>query len=953
MNKKLVGYIILANIFLSVLVPTSFSVSDEAPWWPKDWSYREEIIIPIDTSLEEAAYQPIDILIEFNNSCWAIDENEHSVRVIVQESGRFQEIESQIYDLNYSDETHISSCSLVFLIPKDVSGHERYFVYYDEQEKLCPNYVDHVDVDESYYQYEPIPGLSFESWFYKIIEDDFIVYGVAKKGSALGDSVCHQVTKLKPGSKNVVPKNGEQIVTFNFIYWWKPTENDKYTLKSTSELLVDKQTFVDGNLMVKFGIVSRSKDETIQSTVIYKYYYTPDEDKRIYTHVKHEVIDFPLELGVDIDVSYAIISCGGVKSSTISDLNFGTIPPYLHFYGEEEEIISQDIPYPESKGWEEIIGKQEDYDLGSSAWLSVDNGKSGKAHAIIFESNDIVKSGTDERNGLELQLHEANEINLPGLDVRLAHVYIMRNSYESDTGIDLFVPEDLVVEYNAEFFTTQNGGYEAVEKEADLYQSLISYQPGNGNNVTEGDENGEEYSLTIFGHLSPSLLSKLMSLRLLLKSPYITAELHHNGDVSAGTLSRVSLTKDLKIDWKNITLFRKYEFPSLEPAIYVVKLWLENTLLDDKREFIGVQVVDLQSDEEIHIFCKPEGKISVSISDQNDNGIENAEIYLLKDGVAIAENNTDCDGNALIGAPSGLTEIYTIKVMYKGFLINEQQVRLIGTTALVPLKKTYDFDVHDLIISLRAAHGKIPDFDADISLISDEMDEPYSLDADIVNKGDHTFFKLHPGNYTLSINYDYFKIKELINIPTVGKMDINLYDFTLTVKDNWNLAPDVKLDVTIVSEDFENEVKLKGEALSSDKYVFSNLYPGRYTLKVGYRKHVYNESIRIPNGHDGNMSITFPAEYDVKIKVFDAQANPLANAKVILMRGKDNESHGFTDNNGYIVFTLPPGYYDCEIHSNGELIAERIINVLDEKSVKIVTTQKPLSNYIVIILALQ
>ena len=115
MNKKLVGYIIVSIIFLSILVPTSFSVSDEAPWWNENWSYREEIVIPIDTSLEEAAYQPIDILIEFNNSCWAIDENEHSVRVIVQESGRFQELESQIYDLNYSDETHISSCSLVFL----------------------------------------------------------------------------------------------------------------------------------------------------------------------------------------------------------------------------------------------------------------------------------------------------------------------------------------------------------------------------------------------------------------------------------------------------------------------------------------------------------------------------------------------------------------------------------------------------------------------------------------------------------------------------------------------------------------------------------------------------------------------------------------------------------------------------------------------------------------------
>ena len=64
------------------------------------------------------------------------------------------------------------------------------------------------------------------------------------------------------------------------------------------------------------------------------------------------------------------------------------------------------------------------------------------------------------------------------------------------------------------------------------------------------------------------------------------------------------------------------------------------------------------------------------------------------------------------------------------------------------------------------------------------------------------------------------------------------------------------------------------------------------------------------NGHDGEMSITFPAEFDVEISVFDSQANPLVNAEVIVMRGEANESHGFTDENGKIVFTLPPAHYD-------------------------------------------
>ena len=115
MNKRLVGYIILVNIVFSILVPTSLSESDEASWWDDNWSFRDEIVIPIDTSSEHAKYQPVDILINFNDSCWAKNEDEHSVRVIVQADGRFVELESQIYDLNFSDETHISSCGLVFL----------------------------------------------------------------------------------------------------------------------------------------------------------------------------------------------------------------------------------------------------------------------------------------------------------------------------------------------------------------------------------------------------------------------------------------------------------------------------------------------------------------------------------------------------------------------------------------------------------------------------------------------------------------------------------------------------------------------------------------------------------------------------------------------------------------------------------------------------------------------
>lgn len=225
MSKKFIGYIILANMLISALVTISIP-ADEIPWWDESFSFQEEIIIPIDTSNEFARYQPVDIKITFNNSCWAKNVNEHSVRVCCWNGALWYELETQIYDLEFTDNEHISSCSLVFLIPYEANGNERYFIYYDNDKKSSPNYPNHVDVDEDNYLYEQIPGLKFESEYYKITEEGYIVYAVNKEGEALGESLSQQVAKLKKESENVKPNAGEMGASFSFGYWWM--ENDKW-----------------------------------------------------------------------------------------------------------------------------------------------------------------------------------------------------------------------------------------------------------------------------------------------------------------------------------------------------------------------------------------------------------------------------------------------------------------------------------------------------------------------------------------------------------------------------------------------------------------------------------------------------------------------------------------------------------------------------------------------------
>ena len=51
--------------FLIMFLPIN-SESYDNSWWDDDWSFNQEIFIPIDTNSEMAKYQPIDIRIEYD-----------------------------------------------------------------------------------------------------------------------------------------------------------------------------------------------------------------------------------------------------------------------------------------------------------------------------------------------------------------------------------------------------------------------------------------------------------------------------------------------------------------------------------------------------------------------------------------------------------------------------------------------------------------------------------------------------------------------------------------------------------------------------------------------------------------------------------------------------------------------------------------------------------------------
>jgi hypothetical protein len=930
-----------------MFIPYS-SVAEEEPWWNDNWSFRQEIIVPINTSDENSKYQPIDVHIILNQTCWTKSVDEHSLRVIFQVKERFIELESQIYDLEFSESEYLKSCNLVFLIPPEANGNEKYFVYYNDKLTSGPDYQKHIEIDESYYKYEPIQGIGFESSYFKITQGEEIIYAINKEGTVLGDKVSQQATRLKKGAKDILPHNTDQIASFAFVYWWE--KNDKWSEISSADKFISKQLFVDGNLMVKFGIVSESENSLLRSTVIYKYYYCPTEDKRLYTNVRHEIINYPLPKGDQIDVAFAILSCGGIKSSTIDELNFGEIPPYLHFYSDEERVKSHPFDqYPDYTDWQAIIFETDDYDLGSKPWLSVDYGESGKAHGIIFNTTNILKSGTDERDGIELQLYEAKEIQYPGLDGRFAHLYIMRNYFEKDEPYDVILPKNYIVEFNADYFTTENGGFPTVEKEASIYHKLIDYQP-EGREVVDDKEEVEKYNLKVIPHLPRSLLLKFRISRLLLRSPQITIELVRNGDLLGYCkTSRLPISEDIKIDWKNFSLFRKMIFPNIPSGKYLIKIYLENAIFSDEREFIGYKIIDLNEDSKIRIYCKHQGRIKISTENQNGNGIENLELTLFNNDMIISEAKSDSDGKAIITAPCGLNSKYTLNTTYKGFFIDSQNIRLGRLNQYIPKRVSFSFDTHDFIVNFFNSDGNSPDFNVDLSLTSNQMQIPTIIKPNSTDNGEYNFKALVPENYILKINYGLFEIKEKIKIPDLSNFEIRLKDLKLIIKDNWNLPPDAPIDVSLTSKDFEKTVVLSPNKLSSEEYLFSNIYPGNYTIKVSYKSYDLEESVKVPYGSSGEKEIVFSALFNITTKVLNARGEPLKDVKIVFTRGKQ-DIEAKSDENGNVLFKIPPGVYNSTIFSDGKLIAQRKVDVFFDKEYSVVTTNEPIYPMIVIIL---
>jgi hypothetical protein len=855
MGKKII-LSILVPLLVSSLLPIPVHAQED-PWWNQEWSCRQEIPIPIDTSNSLAWYQPIDTTILFEQPCWAPDEQHSSVRVIVQGDGPPEELESQIYELDHTDPTHIASCNLVFLIPGNTTGNERYYLYYDEAQTEIPTYPDHVTITDSYTDYEPLPGYPMKSHFYKISQDGFYTYTITQDAYILWYTASQLVSKAVPNTTEIIPKNEEMTASFDFAYYYGPEASQ---LNSTSDVLVSKQILVDGNLMVSCRLDSRSKGDDLETTAVYTYYYCPTPQKRILAHVTDTALqDCHVYPDTQTDGTYCTVQSAHIQSSAVEELNGGNLLTNIHVYTEANTVddYSFDLTPDTNPNQRStfIITATDDVDLGLQAWATMDKGgTTGEVHAIMFRSTSVVKEGANERDGIQIKAFESAYPHVPGLTHDTTGFECTRNTYETGDGPrNLLIPKGFKAEFDAEFFSSPIGGYPIVEQEVPLFRALAEIKPSSLSNGTAQQTETGKSSLTVFVHESPSFpFGAGISILTGRKFPYITVELYKNDErLSSGTAGRLALgqfsststtlfgkfvaTAHL-MDLKNFSLFKKIQFRYLEPGEYLVKVFKDNPFLGKDHQYIGYAPVTLKGNDTVHIRCTKQGLGEISLTDQEENKIQGALVTLCDGTNVIAQNITDQQGIGRVYAPCDFTKKYTLQVYNKGFLVDSEQVSFGFLRALFPFHTSLQTDEYDWRFNLLDTWGLAPAVNITPQLSSKEMAQPMMLLPIQQEPGVYSYAHLPPALYHLLLQYKSFRVEHNVTIPASETS----YVFPAAFPVTFQIVDARGLGVTDALLYINRSGKTKTLSLNSSSPVVS-LPPGEYAVSVVSQNEIINQ----------------------------------------------------------------------------------------------------------------
>ena len=459
----------LLALLLILWTPTAVQASSPSDWWDTTWTYRQEIMLPIDLHSPGAGGQPIDLHLALTNPCWTHDTNNTSLRIICEANGDTTELESELYNLTISTTDHITATNLIFILPENLTGTEHLYAYYTNTPTPAPHYPDHITVTTSSYYLEPIPGYSVQSQYYLISDDHHPIYAISYAGQFLYYTTTQYVTKLLPNATTVLPTTTDTLASFEFKYYYDTPLN---AFQTTADHATTHTIQRDGTLSTVIQIQSESKDHTLHTTATYTYYHTTTTT---HTRIRIHTDDTTTQAcniipGASTDGTYAQLQCGGIHTTTMPELNINHLYPFAHLHtttGPQEYHIDQNPDYS-TDPVTRIISPTDNIDLTTPAYATFDQGTNGTAHALIYATTHVTTNTTDEHDGIQTNIYESNTPNLPGFRNTAAILQCNRDTATTTGGTqDLTIPTGFHATITTEYYTTTTG-LTAVQHEAQL-----------------------------------------------------------------------------------------------------------------------------------------------------------------------------------------------------------------------------------------------------------------------------------------------------------------------------------------------------------------------------------------------------------------------------------------------------------------------------------------------------
>lgn len=239
--------------------------------------------------------------------------------------------------------------------------------------------------------------------------------------------------------------------------------------------------------------------------------------------------------------------------------------------------------------------------------------------------------------------------------------------------------------------------------------------------------------------------------------------------------------------------------------------------------------MNLSKNTVVHILCRPQGSIAVTLLDQGKNGVQNARCVLQFANTTIAETTTDADGTARLAAPCYPLKPYHLTIQYQGFLVDEKQVKLSVLRRFVALKESFTLERYSLALKVTDTWGFRPAVELNPTLASTDMVAATVIRGEAAEEGQYLFSDLLSASYRLSLGYKAFKVEDNITVDKDTALDMMFpAEFPL----NFSFFDSSANLLSQGDVSFQRNGKTESTSVKKEGTATMSLPPGDYEIRV-------------------------------------------------------------------------------------------------------------------------